>query len=155
MEDAVTHAADPVEDPEPYTVSFVVALNLLGGIRKEASAHLERWGMTAATSAVHLIVTELLTNVFKHTDSHRARLRMRPGFGYVYIEVADTSHERPVIGHADADAESGRGMLMVSAYSMHLETVLTKAGKRVCCTIPIPVEKPDEEPQSHVAHAAS
>lgn len=60
------------------------------------------------------VVTELVTNVHRHTDTERVFVRLLLGDG-VLVEVEDGSAEVPVVPEWDETAESGRGLLMLSA----------------------------------------
>jgi len=60
------------------------------------------------------VVTELVTNVHRHTDTKLIPVRLILRDGYTLVEVEDGSDELPVV-HAENDtAESGRGLLMMS-----------------------------------------
>lgn len=133
----MTLVEDPTQDQTPYEISTVITKEGIRDIRKAVRDCLEIWGMEAAEYSVVLIVSELLTNVVKHTESRRAHLRVAPLIKSVSIEVADTSHVLPKMLVADLSEEGGRGMLMVAAYSSSVQTIRTKVGKRVCCTVPL------------------
>ena len=60
------------------------------------------------------VVTELVTNVHKHTDTDLIPLRLLMENGHTVVEVEDRSDELPVVHAEDDTAESGRGLLMMS-----------------------------------------
>jgi anti-sigma regulatory factor (Ser/Thr protein kinase) len=76
------------------------------------------------------VVTELVTNVHKHTSTESIVVRLVQRDGHPVVEVEDRSDEVPVVQVEDGAAESGRGLLMLS---MLVEewgyTVLAKGGK--------------------------
>lgn len=76
------------------------------------------------------VITELVTNVHKHTSTDRIIVRLVQRDGHPVVEVEDRSDEVPVVRDEDAAAESGRGLLMLS---MLVEewgyTALDKGGK--------------------------
>ncbi|MFG2087362.1 MULTISPECIES: ATP-binding protein [unclassified Spirillospora] len=63
-----------------------------------------------------LVVTELVTNSYQHVGFGHIVVRIQPDPGepLSVIEVCDEGPELPVIGHADDDAVTGRGLLLVA-----------------------------------------
>jgi hypothetical protein len=86
---------------------------------------LQRWGATDCTDEVVAVVSELLTNALRHAlpepgargsiGSIRLGL-LHPG-PCVLCAVADPSNQVPVPRHPDWDAETGRGLQVVSSLS--------------------------------------
>lgn len=64
--------------------------------------------------AARTVVTELVTNVHRHTDTKVIPVRLLLEDGYTVVEVEDRSDELPVVQNEDDTAESGRGLLMMS-----------------------------------------
>lgn len=60
------------------------------------------------------VVTELVTNVHRHTDTELISVRVLLENGSPVVEVGDRSDEVPVVRDEDHTAESGRGLLMMS-----------------------------------------
>ncbi|RKS72119.1 hypothetical protein BZB76_4934 [Actinomadura pelletieri DSM 43383] len=60
------------------------------------------------------VVTELVTNVYKHTDTEVVLVRLLIEDGRPVVEVEDGSDVVPVVGGGDGTVESGRGLLMLS-----------------------------------------
>ena len=60
------------------------------------------------------VVTELVTNAYRHTDTKAIPVRLFLENGYFVVEVEDRSDVAPVLHGENATAESGRGLLMVS-----------------------------------------
>ncbi|WP_433325329.1 ATP-binding protein [Spirillospora sp. CA-294931] len=62
------------------------------------------------------VITELITNACKHTDSETVVARVVPDDeAALTIEVWDSSDEAPVMGpDEDFESESGRGLLLMS-----------------------------------------
>lgn len=60
------------------------------------------------------VVTELVTNAYRHTDTKAIPVRLVLENGYFVVEVEDRSDVTPVLLGEDDAAESGRGLLMVS-----------------------------------------
>jgi anti-sigma regulatory factor (Ser/Thr protein kinase) len=80
---------------------------------------LERWDMTGLADSAELVVAELAANAVRHASGPDDRLiEIRfdrlPG-GRLRIEVHDTDDTKPERDELSADAESGRGLLLVEA----------------------------------------
>ncbi len=61
-----------------------------------------------------VVATELVTNVFKHTDTEVVVVRVLCEDGCPVVEVHDEDDEVPVVECVGGEAESGRGLLMMS-----------------------------------------
>ncbi|MFF3956798.1 ATP-binding protein [Streptomyces sp. NPDC001890] len=91
-------------------------------LRRFAGAAADRWELSGdVREAVAVVVAELVTNVVVHTASDDVTLCLHIRDGVLTIEVRDRGHWRPE-GHdrpgpAPADAECGRGLDIVAAYS--------------------------------------
>ncbi|MEU8567413.1 ATP-binding protein [Streptomyces pathocidini] len=83
-------------------------------MRRLAAARLRYCGLDDLVADVELVVSELVTNALEHGDGREV------GFSFIYrddtvhITVADGSTSRPCERKPDHDAESGRGLLLVS-----------------------------------------
>jgi DNA-binding NarL/FixJ family response regulator len=77
---------------------------------------LEDWGVRHLTDEASLVVTELATNAVLHAGSPY-QVRLRRSEGVVRIEVADHDSGTPEPQPFSATAESGRGIVLVSAIS--------------------------------------
>jgi anti-sigma regulatory factor (Ser/Thr protein kinase) len=105
---------------------------------------------TAETA--ELIVSELITNAVRFSGdltrtlrySDRANvglisLSLRYFSGALLIEVYDTDSNPPIRVHADDDAESGRGLMLVDALSKEWSYYFPPGGgKVVYCLLEIP-----------------
>ncbi|MGI5207187.1 ATP-binding protein [Spirillospora sp. CA-108201] len=60
------------------------------------------------------VVTELVTNAYRHTETKAIPVRLVLENGYFVVEVEDRSDVAPVLQGEDDAAESGRGLLMVA-----------------------------------------
>ncbi|HRD61308.1 MAG TPA: response regulator [Nocardioides sp.] len=75
---------------------------------------LERWGVTAEPDEALLVATELAANAVLHAGtSYQVRLSAAPGL--LRIEVADDGAGTPEPQPFSSTAESGRGVVLVSA----------------------------------------
>lgn len=90
--------------------------------RKLVSRRLDEWGHPYAScvnDTVTLIAGELVANAVRHghVPGRDFRLRLAMASGVIRVEVSDTRTERQSSIHANApdpEAESGRGLLLVS-----------------------------------------
>lgn len=107
-------------------------------LRRAAAKQLGRWGVSAVTDEMELLVTELATNVFKHVgEGASATLILEWRGAVLRLEVHDKSQVVPTSRTAGCDEECGRGLHLLAALAADWGTVLTAAGKSVWCEIPI------------------
>src|SRR4029077_7361681 len=80
--------------------------------------------------------------------------------GRLRVDVHDTSRSLPAVAEVPADAETGRGLLLVETLSDEWGFYRTPAGKAVYFTLAFEPDKPDKADkadkadQPHEAHAA-
>ncbi|MFJ6659457.1 SpoIIE family protein phosphatase [Streptomyces sp. NPDC091377] len=82
---------------------------------------LPTWGLAGLQDDLELLLTEVVTNALVHADSE-VDIRLREYPGHLRVEVRDSDPRPPLLvadlgpgATGDADAESGRGMLIVDA----------------------------------------
>ncbi|MFD4906586.1 ATP-binding protein [Kitasatospora purpeofusca] len=102
----------------------------MGPLRQIARAHLRLWGRTGLTEVVELGVTELLTNVCKHTAGD-CELLMEETPDGVLVAVTDFDDRMPVVREVTDDREGGRGLFLLSALVDELVMESLPLGKRV------------------------
>lgn len=125
----------PVSDAPSWLDFTAQAVTVLSGRFNTAPAHARAWmsetaaGWGAAPDPIEaaaIIVSELVTNAHKHTDSGRGlvalRMLVRRADRAVRIEVRDAGlpgGAPPALGATDAAAldEHGRGLFLVDALS--------------------------------------
>ncbi|MFE7835806.1 ATP-binding protein [Streptomyces sp. NPDC057474] len=73
------------------------------------------WHLDNLADVAALIMSELIANAVRHTPCHSIRLIVgRPSATRVRVGVVDRAPARlPVLGQADEDDESGRGLLLI------------------------------------------
>ncbi|MDT0400368.1 MULTISPECIES: ATP-binding protein [Streptomyces] len=66
-----------------------------------------------------LLTSELVTNAIRHgtrrEDEDLIELVLWPADGHYWLAVSDPGTGRPVLTHPDANAENGRGLLLVDS----------------------------------------
>src|SRR6266516_1537672 len=89
--------------------------------RWHAKQLLWEWGLTECSECVELLVCELLTNAIKASQSmdwmYPVRLWLLSDRARVLILVWDANPQPPMRVNASAEAESGRGLLLVETLS--------------------------------------
>lgn len=118
----------------------------VGSARRYARRMLVGWGLDSITDDVEIIVSELITNAVKATGCAETRpvwSRLHDRVGVIYlcmsatadanviIEVWDRAITPPHEVDADADAEQGRGLKLVSALSVRWGTRWPSGGGKI------------------------
>lgn len=90
----------------------------VGEARHELHRVLNAWGLEDLVDRAELVLSELLTNALRHTDSPpdceiETRYELLPAG--VRIEVHDADDNRPTVQNPSADEENGRGLALVDA----------------------------------------
>ncbi|WP_329140901.1 ATP-binding protein [Streptomyces sp. NBC_01476] len=86
--------------------------------RHELVAALDEWKLPELADTAELVLSELLTNALRHARVPRDRLmetRYERLSAAVRLEVHDADEAWPVVRHAAADSECGRGLALVGA----------------------------------------
>ena len=102
------------------------------------------WGQAQAADSVELIVSELATNAVRFSgdpgralryseraDAGLIALSLRHFADGLLIEVYDTDSNPPVLCDADADAENGRGLMLIDALAKEWSYFFPPGGGKV------------------------
>ncbi|MGW2257845.1 ATP-binding protein [Streptomyces sp. NPDC001780] len=90
------------------------------------------WGLPGLADAAALVVSELIANSVQHSGGRLVRVLVSlPEPERVRVAVMDTSRTPPAPRAADADAEGGRGLVVIEALADRWGTELLRRGKRV------------------------
>ena len=82
-----------------------------------------------------LVISELVTNAIGHEAGETITLAVTCSFGQLRVDVHDTSRTLPVLVYAAADAEAGRGLMLVATLSATWGVYRTPAGKALYFTL--------------------
>jgi anti-sigma regulatory factor (Ser/Thr protein kinase) len=116
--------------------------------RSQVQAAIRAWDVPVDPAVAVLLASELVTNAITHTHSGTILVALTCGQGELRVDVHDTSVAEPALVDAPADAESGRGLLLVHDLSAEWGWYRTTAGKAVYFTLSYPVRGPVARPRS-------
>ncbi|WP_442538301.1 ATP-binding protein [Streptomyces pseudogriseolus] len=85
----------------------------VAAMRRLTAARLRYCGLEPLVDDAKLIVSELVTNVIQHGNGAQVTFTMTVRGGFLRLAVNDETPGRPVVRHADDDAEHGRGLFLV------------------------------------------
>jgi GAF domain-containing protein/anti-sigma regulatory factor (Ser/Thr protein kinase) len=130
----------------PQTGRLQIQRRDLHGVKAARSFvddRLRSWELTEMSDALQLVVSEIVTNALIHAGSDvDVRLRAYPD--HVRLEVRDCDSNPPVpspvalTGEGNAEAEHGRGLLIVEALASTWSTHPNGRGKTVSVDLPVP-----------------
>jgi anti-sigma regulatory factor (Ser/Thr protein kinase) len=131
--------------PEDHRVTFELEAKLTA-VRQARSLirdPLKRWGLEDLIDNSELLVSELVTNAIKYASNNGEdpvllRLVLEPDS--LVCEVHDSSPALPRVLQVDRDAESGRGLHVVSQMASRWGARRNATGKVVWCEQPVPEE---------------
>lgn len=130
----------------PRTGSLHIQQRDLHGVkaaRAFVDDRLSSWGLAEISDTLGLIVSEIVTNALIHAGSD-VDVRLRAFADHVRLEVRDSDSNPPVPSplalseEENAQAEHGRGLLIVEALSRQWNTSPNGRGKTVWLDVAIP-----------------
>ena len=102
-----------------------------GEARSQVRAAICTWDVPVDPDVAVLLTSELVTNAIMHEASGTVTLAISCSSDQLRVEVHDTSCSMPVLVDAPADAETGRGLMLVGALSDGWGSYRTPVGKAV------------------------
>ena len=115
--------------------------------RRRVRVAIRSWQVPVDLDAALLLTSELVTNAVRHEAGQRAQavmLTIACSRGRLRVDVHDTSRSLPAVAEVPADAETGRGLLLVETLSDEWGCYRTPAGKAVYFTLAFETGKADE-----------
>ena len=103
--------------------------------RRQVQAAICAWAVPVDESLAALLTSELVTNAIRHVPGQAAALVVSCGYGQLRVDVHDRSCVMPVLMDAAADAENGRGLMMVASLATDWGFYPTQEGKAVYFTL--------------------
>ena len=99
--------------------------------RSQVGAAICTWDVPVDATVAVLLTSELVTNAIRHGAGETVALAITCSSGQLRVDVYDTSSSMPVLVDAPADAETGRGLMLVSTLSAEWGFYRTPTGKAV------------------------
>ncbi len=103
--------------------------------RSQVRAAVCAWDVPVDPDVAVLLVSELVTNAIRHEPGETVALAIACSCGELRVDVHDTSRSLPVLVDAPADAETGRGLMLVATLADDWGVYRTPAGKAVYFTL--------------------
>jgi anti-sigma regulatory factor (Ser/Thr protein kinase) len=103
--------------------------------RSQVEAAIFTWEVPVDPDIAVLLTSELVTNAIRHGAGETIMLAITCSRGHLRVDVHDASRFLPVLVDAPADAESGRGLMLVATLSAEWGCYRTPAGKAVYFTL--------------------
>jgi anti-sigma regulatory factor (Ser/Thr protein kinase) len=128
--------------------------------RRRVRDAIRSWQVPVDLDAALLLTSELVTNAIRHEAGQGAQvvvLAIASSRGRLRVDVHDTSRSLPAVAEVPADAETGRGLLLVETLSEEWGFYRTPAGKAVYFTLafePAKADNADKADQPDEAPAA-
>ncbi len=99
--------------------------------RRTVRAAIYAWNVPIDPPTAELLTSELVTNAIRHERGDAVRLVITCARGKFRVDVHDTSRSLPMPVDRAADAETGRGLVLVGTLSTDWGWYRTAAGKAV------------------------
>ena len=106
-----------------------------GEARRRVRAAIRSWPVPVDLGVALLLTSELVTNAVRHEAGQAVMLVISCSRGRLRVDVHDTARTLPAVADVPADAESGRGLLLVETLSDEWGFYRTAAGKAVYFTL--------------------
>jgi anti-sigma regulatory factor (Ser/Thr protein kinase) len=103
--------------------------------RSQVGAAICDWDVPVDPTVAVLLTSELVTNAIRHGAGETVTLAITCSCGQLRVDVYDTSCSLPVLVDAPADAETGRGLMLVDTLSAEWGFYRIPAGKAVYFTL--------------------
>jgi len=103
--------------------------------RDYVRAAIRAWDVPVDSSVAALLASELVTNAIRHEPGDTIKLFISCSCGHLRVYVHDTARSWPVLMDVAADAEAGRGLMLVATLSTDWGCYRTPAGKAVYFTL--------------------
>jgi anti-sigma regulatory factor (Ser/Thr protein kinase) len=106
-----------------------------GEARRQVRTAISAWDIPVDADVAVLLTSELVTNAIAHELTGLVVLAITCSRDQLRVDVHDTSRSLPVLVDAAVDAETGRGLMLVTTLSAEWGFYRTPAGKAVYFTL--------------------
>lgn len=131
--DTMTATRSTVHRPRHITLTAGPAA--ASEARSQVRSAIAAWDVSVDPAAAALLTSELVTNAISHQAGETIMLVLTCSWGQLRVDVHDTSWAMPGLVDAPADAESGRGLMLVASLATDWGYYPTLAGKAVYFTL--------------------
>ncbi|MEP7023780.1 MAG: ATP-binding protein [Actinomycetota bacterium] len=112
----------------PRRISLTVGPGAAAEARDQVRAAICAFEIPVDAPAAALLTSELVTNAIRHETGMTVMLVITSACGQLRVDVHDTSCAMPVLVDASADAETGRGLMLVASLATDWGYYRTPAG---------------------------
>jgi hypothetical protein len=119
----------------PRRISLPAGPAAAAEARSQVTAAIHAWDIPVAPTVATLLTSELVTNAIRHEAGETILMVITCICGQLRVDVHDTSCAMPVPVDAPADAETGRGLMLVASMSTNWGSYRTPDGKAVYFTL--------------------
>jgi hypothetical protein len=130
-----TMAPDRPPEPKSCRVRLTTGPAAVPEARGLVQAAVRSWEVSVDPDDAVLLTSELVTNAVQREPGQPVVLVISSSGGQLRVDVHDTSHSLPTVTDVSADAETGRGLLLVAALSADWGCYPTPTGKAVYFTL--------------------
>jgi anti-sigma regulatory factor (Ser/Thr protein kinase) len=116
-------------------IPLIAAPAAAAAARGQVRAAITAWDVSVDVSVAVLLASELVTNAIRHEEGETITLVIASACGQLRVEVHDTSRFVPIPVDGPADAETGRGLMLVASLSDEWGYYRTPIGKAVYFTL--------------------
>ncbi len=103
--------------------------------RSQVRAAIYAWNVPVDLPVAVLLTSELVTNAIAHERGQSVQVTISCDGGCLRVDVHDTASAVPVLADAPAEAEAGRGLMLVASLSADWGYYWTHRGKAVYFTL--------------------
>ena len=121
---------------ETVTIHLEHAVGAPRQARRFVVSTLAEWGLTHLADDVALLVSELVTNVIRHTDAG-ATMRLTRAPQHLRCSVIDAGGHLPQPRHPSPTDQSGRGLLLVETIASSWGSQATAGRTEVWFEVPL------------------
>ena len=125
----------------PRCISLPAGPTAAGEARSQVEAAIYAWDVPVDPPVAVLLTSELVTNAITHEAGETVTLVITCACDQLRVDVHDTSRSVPMPVDAPADAEAGRGLMLVTSLSTEWGFYRTPAGKAVYFTLAFKVDR--------------
>ena len=129
----------------PRRISLPAGPAAVAEARSQVAAAIHSWDIPVDVDVAVLLTSELVTNAIRHEAGTTIMLAVTCICGQLRVDVHDTACSMPVLMDAPADAEAGRGLMLVASLSTDWGVHRTRTGKAVYFTLAVPADLADTE----------